>query len=72
MLGTIVPILAPVPHVSTSAATPGSSSLNATIWVSIAGIVVSGVVGPQITSWSTRALIAGSLILTRTPNAGTT
>lgn len=31
-----------------------SSSLNATIWVSIAGIAVSGVVGPQLTSWATR------------------
>lgn len=63
MLGAIVPILAPVPHVSSSAATPGSSSLNATIWVSIAGIVVSGVVGPQITSWSTRRANRGQFKL---------
>lgn len=28
--------------------------MNATVWISIVGIVVSGVVGPQLTSWSAR------------------
>lgn len=55
MVGAIMLILAPVPHASaTPSSSGGNSGLTATVWVSIVGIVVSGVLGPQITAWSTR------------------
>lgn len=55
MVGAIILILAPVPHASaTPSSSGGNSGLTATIWVSIAGIAVSGVLGPQITTWATR------------------
>lgn len=55
MVGGISLIVAPLSYVAATPASAGSSSsLTATVWVSIAGIVVSGVLGPQITTWSTR------------------
>lgn len=54
MVGAIVLTFAATPHASTSPASSGNSGLNATVWVAIAGIVVSGILGPQITSWSTQ------------------
>jgi hypothetical protein len=50
MLSSLALLVSEVQHSSASA----SSDLNATVWVSIAGIAVSGVVGPQLTSWYTR------------------
>jgi hypothetical protein len=64
VLDATVLALAPVEHVASG---PAKSGLTVAIWVSIVGIVVSGIVGPQITSWS--ALRANRRRFNRDQNA---
>src|SRR4051794_16940703 len=47
MIVSVEPILV-------AAAKGAASTTSTTLWVAIAGIAVSGVVGPSVTSWATR------------------